>query len=226
MEQSIEELMAGLGISGLDEEPKKEEPQETTPAEKEEVTPADVVEELLVEVKDEPLPEPAKKRRGRPPKAKSEEPPKEEKVEAKSEVEITPVPEVTSEEPTNESEVESVDAVEATNNDNILSEEKDIYILQDTQIINGEIYRRGQKITFRKGDKFYLSQTDRNGNNWLDYVDDPEAQYAYFGKLIVEADNWTGIPIGSIEGINHPGLALAISEFAKKEYERNGKPLN
>lgn len=103
---------------------------------------------------------------------------------------------------------------------------KDIFILSDTQILNGHVYRRGQKITFQKGDKFYNSQTDRHGNNWLDLVDDPEAQFAYFGKLIVQPDHWTDTPLGSTAGINHPGLALALAKIAQEEFERNGTPFN
>ncbi len=103
---------------------------------------------------------------------------------------------------------------------------KDIFILSDTQILNGHVYRRGQKITFQKGDKFYNSQTDRHGNNWLDLVDDPEAQFAYFGKLIVQPDHWTDTPLGSTAGIDHPGLALALAKIAQEEFERNGIPFN
>lgn len=233
MTNSLEDLMADLGMSSAASETK-----ETKTVEPE------VVEEKVEQEVTKPADAP-KKPRGRPRKVKEEVPavveetkesdttfldalvvgsedipPMPKPANIKVEVtNITSVPETTV--APSVVELTEVDKVAAST-----SEPIDIYILKDSQIIDGNIYHRGQKITFVKGDKFYQSQTDRFGKNWLDIVDDVEAQYAYFGRQIVEAHKWSGIPMGSLDGIEHPGLALAINNFAREELERNGKPFN
>lgn len=220
MSGSLDDLMAELGIESTDTSEKssteKVEVQEEVAAVAEAKT--DPLEGLVVGATEVPEPAPVKKPRGRP--AKKAAAPKAEPVEV---VEVPVEP--TAPEPVEVATVEA-EVTEVPTKADEAGEVRDIYILQDSQIINGAIYRKGQKITYTVGDKFYNSQTDRNGDNWLDLVRDPEAQYAYFGRLVVEADHWSGIPLGSVDGINHPGLALAISKFAREEYERGGAPLN
>jgi len=218
-------------LAELDAPTKVETPTEEVVVEND--TPA-VLDDLLIGEEKVEEPAPVKKR-GRPKKEKVEEPVTEKEIvpedavkesveEVISEVvaEIATVVEesIVNDVPRNSSGLPLVPEGVSTE----VSEPQDIYILNDAQIINGNTYRRGQKITFTVGDKFYHSQTDRNGVNWLDFVRDPEAQYAYFGKILVEADQWSGIPLGSVEGITHPGIALAVSKYAQEEYKRNGKP--
>lgn len=243
----IEELLNDLGLS--DDLASEELPTEEVVEEAEVDTPAvldDTILDDLIETEKEtePLPEPVKPRRGRPKgstnKKKVETAKEEPKVEpVKEEPKVETKEEVVEEVPVNVPEEETVEEVKTETADENVEEQvkpvrvattsteaRDFYILSECQIINGHPYRRGQKITFTKGDKFYESQTDRNGNNWLDLIDDYEAQYAHFGRVMVEPDRWSGIPFGSTEGIDHPALALAISNFAKSEIERNGQPFN
>lgn len=214
------------------EAPKVETPKVETPKEEKAVeseAPAEVkaetdpLEGLLVGEAEVPEPEPVKKRRGRP--AKSAATKKEAAVVAAPETKTAEVqtPPVTIKDtaPTVEATEEAIKAEIAPEAPAV---PKDIYILAEAQIFNGHVYRRGQKITFTVGDKFYNSQFDRAGKNWLDIVDDLEAQYAYFGRVIVEPDRWSGIPLGSTEGVQHPGIALALAKIAQEEYERNGTP--
>lgn len=238
-EKSLDELMAELQagevvkptetakeepVKAQVEAPKVEAPKVETPKEKavEPEAPAEVkvetdpLEGLLVGEAVVPEPEPVKKRRGRP--AKSATAKKEAAVEAAPETKTVEVKDATPAVQVTEEDIKAEIAPEAP------AVPKDIYILAEAQIFNGHVYRRGQKITFTVGDKFYNSQFDREGKNWLDIVDDLEAQYAYFGRVIVEPDRWSGIPLGSTEGVQHPGIALALAKIAQEEYERNGTP--
>lgn len=212
-ELEISEVVKPEGDPAVADTPDPE--PETTPEKVE-----DPLEGLLVgesETLDpEPIPEaPVKRKRGRP--AKSATPKKDETPTKKSE----------ETKPDSETEPEVVQASEEEIKAEVApAKPKDIYITADTQIFNGVPYRRGQKITFTVGDRFYNSQYDRDGKNWLDFVDDLDAQFAYFGRVVVEPNHWSGIPIGSTEGISHPGIALALAKIAQEEYERNGTPYN
>lgn len=205
----------------------------------------DALDGLLVGEKPEPLPEPVKKPRGRPKGSTT----KAKTAAAKKAEEPTPV--VTEEAPADTPVVDAEPQVAPVQPDNSAnttsavispkitinntvgepkvqtgdSETRDIYLETDAQILNGHVYRRGQKITFKKGDKFYNSQTDRNGKNWLDHIDDLDYQYAYFGKIIA-LPKWDELPLGSTEGIKNPALALLVAKIAQEEYERNGVPYN
>lgn len=188
----------------------------------------------------EPLPEPVQKpKRGRPRKAapkKVEEVEEVEEVPDETEKVTETVPEETKVEDSvgdavvveTETTVETSQDFKDTTPDfkDTIGSEKTFYILKATQIINGHPYQRGQKITFNYGDRFYNSQTDRNGTNWLDTLDSYEAQIAHFGSILFEPDTWSGIPIGDTTTIEHPGLAIAVARIAREELERNGTPLN
>lgn len=203
-----------------------------TPAAEE--TPAEVKTEdedplaglLVGENSEEEPPAPVKKPRGRP-KGSTKAKTAAKKVEEKVAEEISE-PVVEAEKSTEPVDEASTDVVSGETDENTLADgaTRDIYILSDAQILNGHTYRLGQKITFTVGDKFYNSQFDRDGKNWLDHIDDPAYQYAHFGRLIVRADSWDGVPFGSTEGINNPALALAIAKIAQEEHERNGRPFN
>jgi hypothetical protein len=230
---SIEDLLAEL--NGESKNTASEYAKETTEVETTETvetpeTDTSVVDDLLIGSVEVPEPQPVKKR-GRPKgstkkaaEAKSPEP-----VVETPEIEVSVETAEVSEPSTPVSEATVATNVITINEDTNLTSEykpKDIYILAEAQILNGHVYRRGQKITFVKGDKFYNSQLDRNGFNWLDIVDDLDAQYAKFGRVLVQPDSWDGIPIGSTENIDHPGIALAVSKLAQEEYKRNGVPFN
>lgn len=239
---SLDDLMAELNGDDSKDAPEAEKVEETvteTPEPEKPVgdTPKeeDPLEGLLVGEDPQPQPEPVKPKRGRPKGSTNKK-----KTPAKAETTEASKTETVEETKVESEEAKAIEAATVPNNsaDNAEAtvvvnadasaegEPKDIYILSEAQIFNGHVYRRGQKITFRKGDKFYNSQTDRNGDNWLDVVDDPEAQYAKFGRLIVQPDRWAGIPIGSTENISHPGLALALAAIAQAEHDRNGVPFN
>lgn len=204
---------------------------------------ADPLEGLLVGEKEEPQPEPVKKPRGRPrgstkAKTAAKKVEEEKPADVQDETPATPVVEAPSQPDNTASASDGTVNIESVSinapvavgalptGSTSIGQSRDIYLVADSQIFNGHIYRRGQRITFTKGDKFYNSQTDRNGVNWLDHVDDLEWQYAHFGRILVKPDTWDETPIGSTEGIHHPGLALAIAQAAQLEIKRNGVPFN
>lgn len=234
-------------LLGNDEEVKDEAKPET--AKPETAKPDDAKAEdplagLLVGEKEEPQPEPVKKPRGRPKGSTKAKTAAAKKAEEPAAAEA-PTPVVTDEAPQPAPVVEPDNSTPSANGividnvdsltsftigkaveDSLAPKSRDIYLVADSQILNGHVYRKGQKITFTKGDKFYRSQTDRNGNNWLDHVDDPDYQWSYFGRIVVRPDNWEGTPFGSTEGITNPALILAIAQIAQEEYKRNGVPYN
>ena len=62
-----------------------------------------------------------------------------------------------------------------------------IHFEVDGFIALGETWYRGQELEFEVGGEAYQATQDRNGDSWLDLVDDRAGQYKRWGKVFFES---------------------------------------
>jgi len=67
-----------------------------------------------------------------------------------------------------------------------------LHFVNDGFVACGRSWYRGQELEFEIGGKAYEQQKDRDGNSWLDIVDDMDAQYARFGQQMFAPGPWRG----------------------------------
>jgi hypothetical protein len=97
-----------------------------------------------------------------------------------------------------------------------------LHFVEDGFIACGEVWQTGQELEFEIGGKAYNQQFDRNGNSWLNLVDDEEAQWAKFGKLMFRRGPFRGKRWGD-SGVKGEPLAEDLT-LLKEEQRRARRP--
>ena len=67
-----------------------------------------------------------------------------------------------------------------------------LHFLEDGFNALGNVWYRGQELRIVKDGPEYNSTIDRNGNTWLDMLDDDQTQYRRFGKKMFARGPWPG----------------------------------
>jgi hypothetical protein len=96
-----------------------------------------------------------------------------------------------------------------------------IHFLEDGFTFSGLLWFRGQEVEFEIGGKAYEQQKDRNGNSWLDLVDDIDGQYSKYGKQMFARGPWRGKAWGDFSHITDPEERAEAEKAAKIEQQRN-----
>lgn len=96
-----------------------------------------------------------------------------------------------------------------------------LHFLEDGITFSGRSWYRGQEVEFEIGGKAWEQQKDRNGNSWLDLVDDIDAQYDKWGKQMFARGPWRGKPWGDFDHITDPEERAQAEAGAKAEQRRN-----
>jgi len=99
--------------------------------------------------------------------------------------------------------------------DQTLAEELDqtilLHFLEDGFSAFSAVWYRGQELEIVKGSPSYEATLDRNGESWLELVDNEGEQVKRFGKVIFRKGPWFG------EVSSEP-------EYLAQELKRNRKP--
>ena len=98
-----------------------------------------------------------------------------------------------------------------------VSDEKEyitIHFLEDGHTALGYVWYRGQELTFEVGSDAYNSTFDREGNTWLDLIDNPREQVLRYGGQKFARGPWPFLPWG---------VALDADDQAKKDAEEAAK---
>lgn len=103
------------------------------------------------------------------------------------------------------------------------AEEKEyltIHFLEDGHTALGQVWYRGQELTFEVGGEAYNSTFDRDGHSWLDLLDDPREQVLRFGGQKFARGPWPFLPWGVSVDSDDQTMKDA-EEAAKAEARRN-----
>lgn len=65
-----------------------------------------------------------------------------------------------------------------------------VHILVDGFTAQGRVWYRGQTIVFQRAGSAYQQTLDRNGNSWLDIVNNPQAQIKQYGHVAFGSGPW------------------------------------
>ena len=96
-----------------------------------------------------------------------------------------------------------------------------IHFLEDGMTFSGQSWYRGQEVEFEIGGTAWEQQKDRNGNTWLDLVDDIDAQWAKWGKQMFARGPWRGKSWIDFSHITDPAERAEAEAAAKAEARRN-----
>lgn len=96
-----------------------------------------------------------------------------------------------------------------------------IHFLEDGLTVLGNVWYRGQELTFEVGSPAYQATFDKNGKSWLlDYIDNPRGQVERWGGLKFARGPWPFLPWGV--SLEHDERAVKEAEkAAKAEAQRN-----
>lgn len=67
-----------------------------------------------------------------------------------------------------------------------------LHFVADGFIAQGQMWYRGQTVAFDRNGIAYEQTKDRNGDSWVDLVDDVDAQYERYGREIFRPGPWKG----------------------------------
>jgi len=86
-----------------------------------------------------------------------------------------------------------------------------LHFIEDGFSAFATVWYRGQELEVVKGSRSYNSTLDRNGESWLDLVDNDYEQAKRFGKVMFRKGPWFGEPSSD-------------PEYLARELKRNRKP--
>lgn len=86
-----------------------------------------------------------------------------------------------------------------------------LHFLEDGFSAFAVVWYRGQELEIVKGSRSYKATLDRNGQSWLDLVDNEYEQVKRFGKVMFRKGPWFGDPSPD-------------PEYVARELKRNRKP--
>jgi hypothetical protein len=86
-----------------------------------------------------------------------------------------------------------------------------LHFIEDGFSAFATVWYRGQELEVVKGSRSYEATLDRNGESWLDLVDNDYEQAKRFGKVMFRKGPWFGEPSSD-------------PEYLARELKRNRKP--
>lgn len=93
-----------------------------------------------------------------------------------------------------------------------------IHFLADGLVVNGVITYRGQEMEFEVGGPAYEQTKDRNGDTYLDLVEDIDGQFERWGKQYFAPGPWRGKRWGEVpKGVTDEDAIRDIQEAARKQ---------
>lgn len=96
-----------------------------------------------------------------------------------------------------------------------------LHVLEDGFLMQGQVWYRGQEVEFVVGSEAYEQTKDRNGNTWLDLLDDIDGQFERWGKQYIKAGPWRGKKWGDTSIYSTPEEVAAARQAAEAERRRN-----
>lgn len=98
-----------------------------------------------------------------------------------------------------------------------------LHFVQDGFTISGAVYYRGQELEFDVPSLAYEQQKDRNGDSWLDFVDDPAEQIKRYGKHYFSRGAWPYRKWGDDSHATDEATRQDIKKASEKEKARSRK---
>jgi hypothetical protein len=95
-----------------------------------------------------------------------------------------------------------------------------IHFLQTGLLVNGATTYRGQEMKFEVGGLAHRQTMDRNGNSFLDLVDDIDGQWDRYGKQYFARGPWRGRKWDDVSTITDPQARLDAEAAARAEARR------
>jgi hypothetical protein len=96
-----------------------------------------------------------------------------------------------------------------------------LHFLEDGFTACGQVWLRGQELEFEVGGRAYNQQKDRNGNSWLDFLDDEDAQFDRYGTVMYRRGPFRGRAWGSNpEADKKVNVSADDIQFAAEETRR------
>lgn len=96
-----------------------------------------------------------------------------------------------------------------------------LHFVEDGLIAQGQVWYRGQELEFEVGGEAYEQTKDKNGQSWLDLLDDIDGQYERWGKQYIKRGPWRGKRWGDISTLTDPEDIAAAQRAANAERARN-----
>lgn len=98
-----------------------------------------------------------------------------------------------------------------------------LHVLEDGFTACGQIWYRGQEIEFVRGSVAHKQQLDRNGDSWLDLIEDIDAQFDKWGRQMIAAGPWRGRKWGDTSTLKDDDDIDSARRAAEVERKRGRK---